>query len=214
MRRPASKVLNLNLGKRAQIQQANSSILIVVTIASVVVAFALVMGNFLLKQKSYNDRVYKEKRIARDTLKQNVVNARELEEKYKDIEDSKSLASPEVILDALPGNYDNPALRTSIESLVKRNSLSIEALTTIDQEGKVQEKSITPKPVAIPFNITVVGNYEKIRNFVTDLERTIRPMKVNAMTITGSDKDMKAELTIDTYFQPTREVGLSTKEVQ
>lgn len=214
MKSPMNKVLNLNLGKREQIQQANSTILIVVAIASMVVAFALVMGNFLWQQKGYNDRVYKEKRLARDTLEQNVINARELEEKYKDIEDSKSLAGPQTILDALPGNYDNPALRTSIESLVKRNSLSIESLTSVDQEGKVEEKSITPVPVAIPFSVTVVGSYEKVRNFVTDLERTIRPMKVNAMTLTGSDKDMKAELSVDTYFQPTREVGITTKEVQ
>src|SRR5688572_7197704 len=108
MRRSASNVLNLNLGKRAQIQQANSMIFIVVAAASVIISMALVMGNFLLKQKSYNDNVYKEKRLARDTLRQNVINAHELEEKFKDIEDPKSLANSETILDALPGTYDNP----------------------------------------------------------------------------------------------------------
>lgn len=214
MKKPVNKVLNLNLGKRQQIQKANSTTLLVVVVASIVISMALVMGNFLLKQKSYNDRVYKEKRIARDTLRQNVVNARELESKFKDIEDSNSLANSKTILDALPGNYDNPALRTSIESLVKRNSLSIESLTSVDQEGKVEEKSVTPKPVEIPFSVTVVGSYDKIRNFVTDLERTIRPMKVTALAITGSDKDMKAEITVATYFQPTREIGTVTKEVQ
>jgi len=214
MKKPINKVLNLNLGKREKIQQANSTTLIVVAVASVVVSMMLVMGNFLLKQKSYNDHVYKEKKIARDTLRQNVINARELENKYKDIEDSKSLANSQTILDALPGNYDNPALRTSIESLVKRNSLSIESLTSIDQEGKVKEQSITPRPMEMPYNITVVGSYDKIRNFVTDLERTIRPMKVDTVSITGSDTDMKAELNVTTYFQPTREIGLTTKEVR
>lgn len=214
MKKQITKVLNLNLGKREKIQQANSTTLIVVAIASVIISMTLVMGNFLLKQKSYNDRVYKEKKIARDTLRQNVTNARELEEKYKDIEDPKSLASPETILDALPGTYDNPALRTSIESLVKRNSLSIDSLTSVDQEGKAEEKSINPTPVDMPFSITVVGSYDKIRNFVTDLERTIRPMKVDTLAITGSDNDMKAEIDVTTYFQPTREIGITTKEVR
>ncbi|HSX28527.1 MAG TPA: type 4a pilus biogenesis protein PilO [Candidatus Saccharimonadales bacterium] len=214
MKRPVAKVLNLNLGKREKIQQANSTILVVVVIASIVMSFALVMGNFLLKQKSYNDHVYKEKKIARDTLKQNVINAKGLEDKFKDIEDPKSLANSQTILDALPGDYDNPALRTSIESLVKRNSLSIESLTSVDQEGQVAEKAVDPKPVEMPFTVTVEGDYGKVRNFISDLEHTIRPMKVTALTLNGSDQDMKAEISVVTYFQPTREIGITTKEVK
>jgi Tfp pilus assembly protein PilO len=214
MKRPAAKVLNLNLGKRQKIQQANSTILIVVVIASVVISFALVMGNFLLKQKSYNDHVYKEKKIARDTLKQNVINAKVLEDKFKDIEDPKSLANSQTILDALPGNYDNAALRTSIESLVKRNSLSIDSLTSLDQEGQVSEKSVDPKPVEVPFVVSVQGDYGKIKSFIGDLEHTIRPMKITSLSLNGSDQDMKAEINVVTYFQPTREIGITTKEVK
>lgn len=211
MKQP-SKVLNLT--KREKIQNANTTILIIVVVASIIVSFALVFGNFLWKQKSYNDRVYKEKRLARDTLKQNVANAKVLQQKFEEIEDSKSLANSQTILDALPGNYNNPEVRSSIEALVRRNSISLESMNSADREGSVEEESIDPKPLEIPVTATVVGSYGNIRNFITDLERTIRPMKVQSMTITGSDNDMKVDMTIVTYFQPTQEIGTTTKEVR
>lgn len=204
----------LNLGKREKIQQANSTILIVVSIASVIVSMSLVAGNFLLKQKSYNDRVYKEKKIARDTLKQNATNAQILEGKFSDIENSKSIANSTTILNALPGNYDSPALRTSVEALAQRNSLTIESMQMVDQEGKIQESSVDPKPVEMPFALSVAGNYGQVSSFLRDLERTIRQMNVKSVILSGQEGQMKAEISIVTQFQPAHEVGITTKEVQ
>jgi Tfp pilus assembly protein PilO len=214
MKQQASKVLNLNLGKREKIQQANSTTLVVVAIASVLVSMSLVMGNFLWKQKDYNDHVYKQKKIARDTLHQNVTNAQTLQQKFQDIESPTSPANSQTILDALPGDYDNPALRSSIDALVKRNSLSLQSLTANDQSGTVEEKALNPTPQPIPFGVTVQGNYGQIKSFISDLEHTIRPMQVQSMVLSGTDQLMKADIDVVTYFQPTKEVGITTKEVK
>lgn len=204
----------LNLGKREKIQQANTTILVVVGVASVVVSIAIVFGNFLFQQKSYNDRVYNEKAIARDTLESNITNVSQLEEQYQTLESSSSIAKPSEILDALPGDYDNPALRTSIESLVKKNSLSLDTITAEDAEGEVEEVSVTPTPQEIPLSVTVIGNYNRIRSFIQDLEVSIRPMKVETILLSGSNDEMRADISVVTYFQPTQEIGTTTKEVQ
>lgn len=204
----------LNLGKREKIQQANSTILIVVAVASVVISMALVAGNFLWKQKGYNDRVYKEKKIARDTLRTNVTNAQQLATKYQQIEDSKSIANAKTILDGLPGTYDSPALRTSLEALAQRSSITITSLQAVDQEGQVQETSITPSPVEMPFSISVAGDYAKVTSFLKDFERTIRPINVKSVVISGTDGEMKADISAVTYFQPSKEIGITMKEVQ
>lgn len=214
MKPPVAKVLNLNLSKREKIQQANSTILIAVAIASVLISMSLVMGNFLWKQKQYNDRVYKEKKIARNILRQNVSNANTLQQKFQDIESPTSLANSQTILDALPGDYDNPALRSSLEALAVKNSLKITSLTASDQEGKVQEHSLSPTPQQIPFTLTVKGKYDQIRALTLDLEHTIRPMHVQSIVLSGTDQDMQADIDVVTYFQPTKDVGITTKEVK
>jgi Tfp pilus assembly protein PilO len=211
MKQP-SKILNL--GKREKIQQANSTMLIMVAVAAVVVSFSLVTANFLWKQKQYNDAIYKQEKLADTTLQNNLTSANSLTQQFQEINSGGSVANAQTILDALPSSYDNPGLLASIENLVQQNSLTLTSLTSTDLEGQVPSSSANPSPVQMPFAVTVEGTYANVNNLVSTLQHSIRPMSVQSLVMTGTDNDLTATFQVITYYQPAKTLNTTTQEVK
>lgn len=216
--------------KRLQIDTANSRVVIFVAVAAFVVVFSLVASRTLLSQRSYQSRVIKEKTKALEQLKANNAAADKLVESYKSfVNEPINIISgsangtgdrdgdnARIVLDALPSKYDFPALATSLEKLLTDPRYTITAITGVDDELNqaqiAQGGSIVP--VEIPFQVGVTGNFDAIQSLIQVFQRSIRPISISQLDITGSDELLNVNISAKTYYQPEKTINITTKEVK
>ena len=234
MAKPEVKGAVTGLKKRQQIENAGKTMFIWVAIASVAVSICVVTVQFLFQQWSYNNRVLTAKSKAVDTLKSNIENASKLQNEVNGLVSNEALASVKTntgdlntksILDALPSKLDATALATSLQqAILSRSGVTIEAIsvpndqTAIDAEATgstgTDTASLESTPQEMKFDITVSGSYDKIRSMMLDLERTIRPIKVTAITLDGDDTAMTATISGVTYYQPAKSANIKQEVVK
>lgn len=213
--------------KRQQIESASRTMFIWVAVASIAISVCLVTAQFLFQRLTFNQRVINAKIKASDTLTDNIDNAKILKEEVDSLVGNQDLASvktnpedPNVksVLDALPSKPDSTALATSLQqAILSRSSVVVESITVPTDEAQAdgtEVSSAEAQPIEQPFSITVSGSYDKIRNMILDLERTIRPMKVVAINMTGSDADMRVTVEGITYYQPAKTTNIKEEAVR
>lgn len=193
-----------------------------ISLTVAVVIFSLVSTRALLKQSSHRSKVIKEKKLAATTLAKNDDSIGKLITSFKAFENAPesvigtSEKNSKIVLDALPPKYDFPALATSLEKILTEGGYTITAINGTDNEATESDtaSSAAPKPVEIPFSIAVSGPYSKIKNLQAELERSIRPIYVTNVEISGSETDARLTLEAKTFYQPGRNLEIGTKEVK
>ena len=234
-KKPVSKNPSGGLKKRQQIENAGRSMFIWVAIASVAVSICLVAAQFLFQKWTYNNKVLDAKYKAAETLKKNIANATQLRDAVNALVSNDDLASVKTntddpntksVLDALPSNFDATALATSLQkAILSRSGVTVEGISVpSDQEATTTGGSTgdtasnaaanTPTPKEMKFDVTVSGSYDKIRTMLLDMERTIRPMKVTAITLNGDDAAMTATVSGVTYYQPSKSASIKQEVVK
>lgn len=215
------------LRKRQQIEKANRSMFAWVAGASVIVAFAVVAAQFMIQQGIFNEKVLNEKRDTDRTLSQNLDAVDTLKSEVNTLLANNNLAAAraqsddsnlQVVLDALPPTLDSLNLGTSLQSVLlggnvqRIDSLTVDASATDDFVQDAAEMSVEG-PVEIPFQFTINGNYNQIRDALRALERSIRPIQVQAVSIEGSDDNLTATVNAVTYYQSEKSIELQEKTV-
>lgn len=216
--------------KRIGVDKTNARIVAVTAIAAFVVVFCLVASYALFSQLTYQNRIIKAKKQAVSQLKQNLKARDSLVDTYRAFADSPqniiagnpSGTGPNdgpnarIVLDALPSKYDFPALAASLEKLASDQKLQIQSITGTDDEvaQAVNQSSNSPKPVEIPFEIKVVGDYAGVRKLVDAFEHSIRPIQVQTLKLSGDNKELTLTLGAKTYFQPEKTLSLRTKVIK
>jgi len=223
------------LKKRQQIENAGRSMFVWVAIASVAVSICIVTAQFLFQKWEYNNHVLSAKYKAADQLKKNITNAKQLQDAVNALVSNDDLASVKTntddpntksVLDALPSNFDATAWATSLQkAILSRSGVAIEGINVpSDQDqtttgGNTGTTSTTsskndPTPQEMKFDVTVSGSYDKIRNTLLDLERTIRPIKITSVTLDGDDAAMTATVSGVTYYQPSKTATVKQEVVK
>lgn len=220
------------LKKRQQIEQASRTVFLWVAAAAAVVSIALVVSETLVRQAMFNNKVLGEKYKTDGNLKHNLEVAEDLKNEVNKLVGSTELNSVKqkaddsnlkVVLDALPTENEPLALGSSLQLVVlPRSNVSIEALTTGDESAAVVDPAAAttetqqedPTPKEILFTFTVNGTVEQIKNTIINLEKTIRPMHVTAITLEGSDASLKATVQAKSFYQPPKTVELKSKTVK
>lgn len=219
-------------GKRLQISKANAVMVGSLAIASFILVFTLVAGRALLSQRAFQQRVIDEKQKTDAQLDSNLEEVSKLVEKYQAFASAPTNVlggngSPtaagesdgdnaRIVLDALPSKYDFPALASSLEKILNSGGYKIEAISGSDDElaQAANQSSSDPKPIAIPFSIAIAANYASIQNFVSVLEKSIRPVQIQTLNLTQSDNGLRLAITAKTSFQPSKNLDIRTKEVK
>lgn len=216
--------------KRVQINKASTVMVTTLSIASFLVVFSLVAGKALLSQSAYQNRVISKKEKARNQLKTNIDASGTLINAYKSfigtsqnvINGNPNGTGPKdgdnakIILDALPSQYDFPALANSLDKLLSDNNVKIVSITGSDDElaQQTNQSSTTPTAVAVPFEINVSGDYASIQNLITVLERSIRPIQALTVKLAGNDKSLSLDIQAQTFYQPAKALGNATEVVK
>lgn len=217
--------------KRVQVDRAQASTVVVIACSVFVTIFSLVSVRTLWSQRGYQARVIGKKQEARDTLNKNVETVKDLVDSYKQFTASsptnliggnpagtgdKDGDNARIVLDALPSKYDFPALTSSLEKILTDRNFKIGGITGTDDEvaqSSVKESG-NPEPVEIPFQISVEGSYSSIQDLVGVFERSIRPFKIQNVTLTGSSENMKTSFEIVTYYQPEKALNIKQETVK
>lgn len=215
--------------KRLLINKANSRIVALTSCTAFVVGFCLVASYTLVGQLSYQNRVIGAKKKALTQLKQDINSVDNLVTQYKAFISTEQNAiggnpagngaqdgdNARIVLDALPSKYDFPALATSLEKILKDQGVQIESISGTDDEvAQANAASATPQPVEMPFELSVSGNYQAIQKVAKAFERSIRPIKVQTMQITGNEDGMTLHVTAVTYYQPEKTLNITTEVVR
>ena len=221
---------NLQVTKRIQIDKDQATTVGVVAAAVFVTVFSLVSCKALLTQRSYQQRVITKQEKARDQLKADLDAVSQLETSYKDFisaPDNVIGGNPsgtgdrdgdnaKITLDALPSKYDFPALTSSLEKILTDKKLKIGGISGSDDElaQAANQTSSNPKPIEIPFSLSVGGSYQSMQDLVGVLEKSIRPIKVTKATFSGGVSDMQLALELRTYYQPEKILDIRTEVVK
>jgi len=217
--------------KRMAIDKANAVLFGAVAAAAFIIAFSLVASKVLLDQRAYQARVIDKKELARDTLEQNIQTVDTLNTSYQEFANAsvnvlggnpkgtgdKDGPNPRIVLDALPSEYDFPALTTSVEKLLKVNGgFKISEITGTDDEVAQAANSSSDSPTAVdmPFTVESIVGSESAKKMVQLFERSIRPFQIQKMELTQENDNLKVKLTGKTYFQPGKTLNVRYEEVK
>lgn len=243
--------------KRIAIDKANAAVVMAVAAAAFIVVFSLVASKALLDQRAYQSKVISMKEKARDTLKQNISSVETLKLSYQEFADAnenvlggnpdgksdKDGDNPRIVLDALPSEYDFPALTTSLEKLLKDNNFDIGSITGTDQEtiynpgangvsapdpNDPNSSANTGTPVEIPagdpndssqaiqipFELEAIASPSRGGNLINLFERSIRPFQIQKVSATVDSGQLKVTIAGVTYFLPARKLDVKTEVVQ
>lgn len=219
--------------KHSIITKDNKKILIATGAAAFIVTFSLVSISILYQQMNYQNRVIK---AGKDQLKvatESLSGVEDLTKEYKtfDTQAQNMLngnpdgigdldgKNSKIILEALPASYNYPALTTSIEKVVQLAGLEFVSMSGLDDEiaQKTNASSTTPTPIEMPFVVEVKGSYNASRAFIDALQKSIRPIQVNSISITADQNGAGVVITKVTgksYFQPGKNLNLIEETVQ
>ncbi len=217
--------------KRVQVNKTTALIVIVIAVASFVTVFSLVASKALLSQRNYQSRVIAEKEKAKKQLDANLKSVTILQTQYKAFENTsenllggnpagngdKDGDNARLILDALPSKYDFPALATSLEKILTNGNYKIDVISGNDDEiaqDSTSTAAALPQAVPMPFQVGITGSYVSIQSFIGVLEHSIRPIQVNSMSLTSSDKEIALTLLANTYYQPSKTLNITLKDVK
>lgn len=215
--------------KRMQVDKANSSMVIIVAISAVVVVFSVVASRALLAKRTYQARIINAKEQAVDQLEENITAANALVASYKAFVDTSSNVlggnpsgsgdkdgdNAKIILDALPSQYDFPALASSLEKILASNNYKTDSISGVDDEIAQQTQGDgPPQPVEMPFSVAVTTNIDGAKNLLGLFQRSIRPINVQSVEASGSNSDLKLTVTAITYYQPQQTVNIRTEVIK
>jgi hypothetical protein len=180
--------------KRLQINKASATMVLPLTIASFITVFSLVATRALLSQRSYQSRVISEKEKAKKQLKENIVEVEKLRAQYKGFADA-----PTNVLGGDPrgaGEKDGDNARIVLDALPSKYDFPALATSL--------EKLLTN------------GGYkiESIAGSDDELNQQTNAFTLQTMGLDGAENDLKLSITANTYYQPSKSLNITTKEVR
>ena len=214
----------LNINIKLDKSKTNS-----VTLLGIAV-FVLVFGLFTIKTLfgfyAYQNIVISAQKASLSNIDQDQQVANNVETSYKAFVNqpnniiggsstgtsSTSGNNAKIILDALPETYDFPALMSSMQALLTTPGITVQSLTGSDTS---LTQIVSPQPVPIPISFSVQGSYANIQNLFSILNRSVSPIDILSVELSGTDTDLTASITAQTYYyEPSSGIFSSTEIIK
>ncbi|MDR1300732.1 MAG: hypothetical protein LBK50_03425 [Candidatus Nomurabacteria bacterium] len=217
---------------RGVISKDTQQIMLFAVLTAIVVAVCLVLGVNFIEDINYNSQIIGELSVTNNTLKNNIDTTKTLDGNIEDLKKNKSLqklrinanSSPlEVILDSMPTIDNRSALAASLQnSILSKSNISIQSINVNDSASAEnatatsstsrQTSGSVGNALPVQFSVVLIGQYEAIQTAIKDMERSIRPITIDTITINGGG-ELRASITATTYFSPLIDYKLGSKEV-
>jgi Tfp pilus assembly protein PilO len=217
--------------KRLAISKANGQMLVAVSAAAFISVFCLMASNTVWGTVKYQAKVISVKQKANKQLKDNVAAFDGLRRSFAAFDSASNNvigglkngnqdndgSNSKIILDSLPSVYDFPALASSLEKIMGDRGLKVGSITGTDDQLAQQKNTSSPEPqpTPMPFTVNVTGaNYTSLQDFINALQKSIRPIAIDSLDISGGSSDMSATVTAHTYYEPGKSVNIKKQVVK
>ncbi len=216
--------------KRILIDKANARIVLSVSVAAFILVFSLVATKTLVSQANYQNHVIAKKRTAVNQLKADIAATGQLKTAYDAFNGTAQNVlggnpqgtgaqdgnNAKIILDALPSSYDFPGLTTSLDTLLGNQNVKIDSIAGTDDEiaQSGNQTSSSPQSVPIPFSVAVEGDYTSMQNVIGAFERSIRPIQIQTIDISGANGQLTMNITAQTFYQPAKSLKINKEVVK
>lgn len=217
--------------KHEIIDKANNKMLIAVAFATFTFVFSIFGSKSLISQSLYHGRVISGKEKALEQLKDNQKALDQLKQSYASFEaepinllggDSNGQGAidgknTKLTLDALPSIYDYPGLSSSLEKILRDGAYDIGTLGGNEDatlSTKKKDASKDAQPIEIPYGFTVKSDTAGTQRLLQTLERSIRPMYVDALLVQTGDTVLQTRVSLHTYFAKTKTFQLGSEDVK
>lgn len=216
-------------GKRQQIYKSGRTMFAWVAGASVIAGFAVVVAGFLIQRIVFESKVVVEKQNTVNTLQANNKAVDKLRDEIRVLNTNAALSSVKlndneeplrVILDALPADNNALALGASVQSLVARTSdVKLESFQVGEDVAASDDTAKLGSSVKgvqqIPFTMSIsAANPDALRDVLKNLEKSIRVIDIDAMTIEQGDSRVVMTVNGHGYYLPAKTIQLTKKEVK
>lgn len=221
--------------KRQQIKDTRKQVFIWVALASAIVVTCMSIGWNLVKRIRYQTKVNKSLATASKDIKADVDNIDSLIKNVNSLKANEALNLGnlkvgndstvfQTVIDALPTEGDDMSFKTSLQDkILSVQGITIDRVSADDtvSNGSSSKTSTSssstasfPKAQTIAFTVSVYGNYDSVVKLLDQIERTIRPIIINKMTVEGSDQRLTLTLKLVTYYSPLVDFKVGEKEVK
>ncbi len=211
--------INANvISKHVKIKNSSKIVYITIMVSAIVIAFSLAILNSLYGQWRFNERLHAEKERVLDKLETNLANAKSLKSSFASLEAAGEIIPGQngrpnstVILDALPSRYDYPALATAMDVLAEESGVILDSFDGEDAETQAEVSAVEPRPIEIEYTMSVTGSYDQINQFMQNIERSIRPISLSDVALSGKTTELRGAFSMITYYQPTVDLNVITR---
>lgn len=204
--------------KRQQIHKANRTVFLWVAIAGVIVAIAVVLSQFMIKQLIFNWKIIDHETKANATLVENAKAYTDLRAEITKLLANKELNelrvnkaengdnALQVVIDAMPTVDDRIALAAALQqSIISKSGVKLDSLGFTDGGSQTDATgapvSTAPEGVSeIPFNFKVSGTYDQVKKLFADMQLSIRPVSVTGIKLSGTSNALVAEIDAKMYY--------------
>lgn len=205
------------LKKRQQITDTRKQVFYMVAIASAIVVIGIVASMKVFNAINYQLRINGALAETADIMHDNVSRVDKLISKVNTLKTNKLLSMTnlkdndstvfQIVIDSLPTEDDRVALSSSLQNKILFGTGATIEQINIDQDRLATSSSLDASsdpgfPIAkkIPFKAVVKGGYEEVQQALKNIEKTIRPIQINKLTIEGSGENLTMTIDAVTYY--------------
>lgn len=117
---------------------------------------------------------------------------------------------------ALPTSVDFAELTVTMDRLTGDSGVRMQSISLSQEPTStaLASTSSANAPVPADFSINVNGSYTGIIALLKNLELSVRPMRVDNMSLSGATNSMSAQLLITTYYQNKADITDKTEVIR
>ncbi len=183
-----------------------TTIFVAIGIAAVAVIALVIAGKILVSEIFLNQKVLSKKTATRDQMDANVKAAPELVANYNALGPKADL-----ILRSLPTSPDFKDFIAAMESIGNSSGARITSVTPATAEAPSTSSKGASTAV---YTVSVDTGYQGLFTMLANIETSAWPMRVSAMTANSGGANLRADLTIHSYYQPAASIELGKEEVK
>jgi len=230
MASPTAPKVNAPSVKHAIIDKETARMMVYISVAMFLTVFSLVSVKTLISRASTQNKIISQQRVVVKQLQANNSAAAQLKQAYDAFNSTpqniiggstngnsvNSGSNTKIVMDALPSSYDFPGLAAEVDNIIStqqyNHSLTIQSISGTDDETTQGGNTIsaTPQAVAIPFSLTINGSYTDTQTAISALNKSIRPIQIQTLTLAGTEDSLMANITAQTFYQPAKSLHITT----